>query len=308
MNISIQTRPPVDRTWIGVDWGTSSMRAALMNEATCLQERSNSNGILSVKPGGFADALNELCGDWLQRPDHALCLISGMAGSAQGWQITPYCNLPAGKSELTRQLQWVVKDRIALVPGLTTRHNSGPDVMRGEEVQILGALKLLGIADGRFVLPGSHSKWVQVKSERIEDFTTYMTGEVFAALRQHTLLARTLPPTSENQSFDEPSFNQAVELALKGGSLLNLIFSTRTLSLFDRATPLQLLSHLSGLVIGEEIRDQLHVSSQPVWVIGNDVLQERYSMALRVAGIDCQTLGSQATWCGLHALMKECLD
>jgi 2-dehydro-3-deoxygalactonokinase len=219
-----------------VDWGTSSLRAAFATNDQVEQTRHSDQGILKVSAGEFPRTLHELCGDWLEVPN-ALCLISGMAGSAQGWSLAPYCPCPAGQRQLAQHLHWVAPERIALVPGLSCELAHAPDVMRGEEVQILGVMQLHGLSDAQLVLPGTHSKWVTVRDHRIETFHTCMTGEVYALMRQHSILGRTLPALSSDETLDEEHFDQGVHLSLQGGSLLHHLFGVRTLALMERASP-----------------------------------------------------------------------
>ncbi|MFM2240070.1 MAG: hypothetical protein RJA69_1444 [Pseudomonadota bacterium] len=289
------------RPLVMVDWGTSSLRAAFAREQTVLETRHNDQGILKVPVGGFPHTLQTLCGDWLNEPD-ALCLISGMAGSAQGWTLAPYCPCPAGQAELAAHLHWIEPHRIALVPGLACEHAHAPDVMRGEEVQIVGALQLQGLQDAQLVLPGTHSKWVTVQSGRIEHFSTFMTGELYAVMRQHSILGRTLPPLSSDEALDETHFDQGVRLSLQGGSVLHHLFGVRTLALMERTTPGALASYLSGLVIGEELRVQHLSAERTVWVVGSSALQTRYARALALRGVPAQRLGDAATWTGLLSL------
>lgn len=284
-----------------VDWGTSSLRAAFAPGDHVVQTRHSDQGILKVTAGGFPRTLRELCGDWLAAPN-ALCLISGMAGSAQGWSLAPYCPCPGGQRELAQHLHWVEPERIALVPGLSCELAHAPDVMRGEEVQILGVLQLHGLSDAQLVLPGTHSKWVTVRDHRIETFHTCMTGEVYALMRQHSILGRTLPALSSDEILDEAHFDQGVRLSWQGGSLLHHLFGVRTLALMERASPAALASYLSGLVIGEELRTQPLVQGQTVWVVGSPALQSRYQRALSLLGVITHALGDTATWAGLMSL------
>jgi 2-dehydro-3-deoxygalactonokinase len=284
-----------------VDWGTSSLRAAYARNDQVLHTRQSGQGILKVPTGGFPATLQDLCGDWLAEPG-ALCLISGMAGSAQGWALAPYCPCPAGHAELAAHLHWIEPGRIALVPGLSCEHAHAPDVMRGEEVQILGALQLHGLREATLVLPGTHSKWVTVRSGRIEHFSTFMTGELYAVMRQHSILGRTLPAMSPNEALDGEHFDQGVRLSLQGGSLLHHLFGVRTLALMERASPTALSSNLSGLVIGEELRAQQLAAGSRVWVVGSSALQTRYQRALSHLDVQTQSLGDTATWTGLLSL------
>jgi 2-dehydro-3-deoxygalactonokinase len=239
----------------------------------------------------------------------ALTLISGMAGSAQGWQLAPYMACPRPLQNLTQHLVWVVPNKVALVPGISCELSHAPDVMRGEETQVLGALQLLGCADATVILPGTHSKWVMVKNNSVMHFHTFMTGECFALLKQHSILERTLSaPQSDPSSADEGDerlFDQGVALAFTGASLLHTLFSVRTLALMDRLKPTQGLAYLSGLLIGEELRAQAHLLKGPLVVVANPTLQRRYQRALALRGFSCQTLGDDATWQGLQCLASH---
>lgn len=289
-------------TLLALDWGTSSLRGARLDaRGQALEERSFGRGILTVAPGEFPAVFETCFGDWMQAPE-ALCLMSGMVGSRQGWLEAPYCACPAGFAEIAAQLAWVAPGRIAIVPGLCCEMDGIPDVMRGEETQIFGALQLLGLQDALLVLPGTHSKWVEVRAGRIQSFRTFMTGEFFALLRQHSILSRTLP--SSDTEFDDAAFEQGVALALRGHSLLQTAFSTRTLSLFDRLPASALPSYLSGLVIGEELRAQSLAAGNSVVVIGSEALTQRYQKALALRGVTAQCVGAQASWTGLWAISQ----
>lgn len=288
------------RSLVAVDWGTSSLRAARIGaDGSVLEQRSSARGILTVPAGGFPQVLQDTCGDWLT--GDALCLVSGMAGSRQGWREAPYCACPAGFAEVAQHLAWIEPGRIALVPGLSCEVAGVPDVMRGEEVQVFGAMELLRQREGTFVLPGTHSKWVRVEEGRIVSFATYMSGEVYALLRQHSILARTLP--AEEPALDEAAFTRGVRHAQEAGSLLHGAFSARTLALFDRLPGEALASYLSGLVIGEELRARGHPAAPPV-LVGSPALCARYRLALQATGCEARSLGAEATWRGLWALAQ----
>ncbi|MEY2657704.1 MAG: hypothetical protein RLZZ395_1446, partial [Pseudomonadota bacterium] len=137
---------------------------------------------------------------------------------------------------------------------------------------------------------------------RIEHFSTFMTGELYAVMRQHSILGRTLPTTANDEPWDEAYFDQGVLLSLQGGSVLHHLFGVRTLALMERATPLALASYLSGLVIGEEVRGQDLRADRPVWVVGSSALQTRYARALALRGVQTHRLGDTATWTGLLSL------
>lgn len=283
---------------IAIDWGTSSLRAARLGpQGQVLEERASAQGILAVPPDGFSAVFDALCAGWLQ--GDTLALMSGMVGSRQGWLEAPYCECPAGFDEVACRLTWLRPGQLAIVPGLRCEHDGVPDVMRGEEVQVFGALQQLGLDDATLVLPGTHSKWVTVRARRIEQFCTYMTGEFYALLRQHSILSRTLP--ADEGPLQEDAFDQGVDQALHGPSLLATAFSTRTLALFERLAPQALPSYLSGLVIGEELRAQAP-GSGPVVVMGGPALASRYERALARCGVAARRADAHATWHGLWAI------
>lgn len=287
---------------IAIDWGTSSLRGALLHPSgQVIEERSDARGILTVPEGGFPAVFESLFGDWMRLED-TRCLISGMAGSKQGWVEAPYCACPAGRVEVGRSIlaiDAIPGARIAIVPGLSDTHDGVPDVMRGEEVQIFGAMELTGLSDGVFVLPGTHNKWATVKKGRVASFRTCMTGEFYALLSRHSILARTL---DADAPLDEAAFLEGVTRAENGHGLLHNAFGARTLALFGRMPKEELASYLSGLLIGEELRTQSLQAAGEVVLIGSPVLTQRYTLALRAAGVATRTLGAEATWAGLHAL------
>jgi 2-dehydro-3-deoxygalactonokinase len=295
---------------LALDWGTSSLRGARINEqGQVLEERAFQRGILSVPAGGFAQVFEECFGDWV-RAGARTCLISGMAGSKQGWAEAPYCACPAGFADVAAQLRWIqdpaLTIRTAIVPGLSCELpcdlpglNTLPDVMRGEEVQILGAMHLGGWRDGLCILPGTHSKWARIQDGRVTDFRTFMTGEWYALLSQQSLLARTVDAQAP---FDPNAFALGLARARQGHNLLHNAFGARTLSLFARMEAGPLASYLSGLLIGEELRANDVQGARRITLIGSPSLTQRYALALATYGITAQAMGAEATWAGLHAL------
>jgi 2-dehydro-3-deoxygalactonokinase len=297
---------------VALDWGSSSLRGARMDAAgRVLEQRAFDHGILSVAPGEFPSLFEACFGDWMTGDD-TVCLMSGMVGSKQGWLEAPYCRCPAGFEEIAAGLAWVVRGRVAIVPGLSCEHDGLPgvtglqripDVMRGEETQILGALQLLGQHQGLVVLPGTHSKWAKVQAGCVQSFSTFMTGEFFALLRQHSILSRTLPVG--DGAFDAGAFDQGVTLALRSNSLLHTAFGVRALSLFDRLPAAALPSYLSGLVIGEELRGRTWQGAAEVIIVGAEALSLRYQRALALQNVRARRLGSEATWAGLWAVANK---
>ena len=291
------------RPVIALDWGTSSLRAARLDaRGGVLEERSLPRGILTVGPGEFPAVFAQATAQW-PVGDRPLCILSGMVGSRQGWQEAAYCPCPAGFADIAAALSWVEPGRIAIVPGLCCEQQGVPDVMRGEETQVFGAMALLGIGKGLFVLPGTHSKWVHVSDGRIKHFSTFMTGEFYALLRQHSILARTLP--QDDGELDARAFERGVHYAMHNANLMHTAFSVRTLSLFDRVPAAAMPSYLSGLVIGEELRSQ-HLSriADPIVIVAGAALAQRYELAMRLLDIPARAVGAEATWRGLWAIAQ----
>lgn len=289
------------RPLIAVDWGTSALRGARLDEAGhVLEEKSAPLGILSVPDGDFARVFAEQFSGWM-KPAGALCLVSGMAGSQQGWAEAPYVPCPAGPADVAEHLHWIERGRIAIVPGLSDAERDVPDVMRGEEAQIFGAMRLAGVADGLFVLPGTHSKWSTVHDGRVAGFRTYMTGEAYGLFAQHSILARTLDAAAP---LDEAAFLQGVARAGNGEGLLHNAFGVRALGLFGRLSPSRSASYLSGLLIGEELAQQKLEPGSEVIVIGAPALTARYALALGKKGAKVRTFGAEATWAGLSEIAR----
>lgn len=298
--LASHTKP--ERPLVAVDWGTSSLRAALLLNGQLQEERSSELGIMNIEPGEFAQVLNEFCANWLNL-ENVLILISGMAGSAQGWQLAPYCACPVSIAHLANSVHWISPGKIGIIPGLSVERSGVPDVMRGEEIQVFGALALTGKESARMVLPGTHSKWVQVHNKRIVDFSTYMTGEFFSVLKTHSILSKTLQDVGGEPTWDALAF----ERGLAGGEhkhLLHDVFAVRTLALFERESAGALLNQLSGLLIGYELRGQDLSLDEEIIIIGAPALERRYAHALRFAGASPVALGSAATWRGFGALAK----
>lgn len=257
---------------IGVDWGTSSLRATLLGaDGSVREERARPWGIRQLPQGGFEQALSDICTGWPARQ----VIASGMVGSRQGWHEVPYVDAPTGVEALAAHVTTFTVDNgrtISIVPGV--RDASRPDVMRGEETEIMGALAMRpGLAaTSQIVLPGTHSKWVDIREGRIEGFSTMMTGELYALLTQHSILGAMIPAGTSSET-NWPAFDNGVQTAHASGNagVLTRIFSARTLVLESRLEPAAIPSYISGLLIGEEWRAMLasgwlHGGSSPTLV------------------------------------------
>ena len=263
---------------IAVDWGTSSFRAFRISKSGATDRVDGPHGILQVPSGGFADVLRIAIAPWLADGERHV-LMSGMVGSRQGWQEAPYLPCPAGAAELARALVPVPFDgaQVLLVPGLKV-DGGVPEVMRGEEVQVVGALEVTG-PDAVACLPGSHSKWVRIAHGQVAGFTTHLTGEAFAALRDHTILGRLMQPGA---AADPDAFARGVERSGDPGGLLHHLFGVRTLGLTGGLADAAAASYLSGLLIGHEVRAAAPAGT--VHLIGDAALCGLYAQAIALCG------------------------
>ena len=294
---------------IAVDWGTSSFRAYRLDEAGGIREtRTAPAGILTVAAGGFPATLEAQLGDW---PDDAPIVMSGMIGSRQGWREAPYVECPTDAAAIARgilRVEWGAGRRAWIIPGLSCRDAAGiPDVMRGEETQILGVLAALPPADAVICLPGTHSKWARVSDGRILSFATAMTGEVFAVLRRHSILGRLMPPEAAAEaSVDEYWFRAGLRRAGEAGGLLHHLFGVRSRGLFAEVAEAALASYLSGILIGREIADLAPPASDgPVHLIGAKDLVQLYALALGEGGRKVVTLDPDCVAQGIFRLAEH---
>ncbi|MSP49965.1 MAG: 2-dehydro-3-deoxygalactonokinase [Alphaproteobacteria bacterium] len=287
---------------IGVDWGTSSFRAYLLDGGgAVLDRREAADGILAVQD--FDGCFERHCGAWADAHPKAPILLAGMIGSRQGWVEAPYCPCPAGAVEIVGRLTRHATARgrkLAFVPGLSWRSPSGADdVMRGEETQILGAA---GSGRQVLVLPGTHSKWVEAVGGRVIRFSTFMTGEVFAAMSKHTILGRLMT----GEGHDSNAFAAGIDASAEEGGLLHHLFRVRTAGLFARWPAESLSALLSGLVIGHEVRAaKASFAAERVLVVGGAALSERYAEALAALGLPAEIATADAAARGLAALARH---
>jgi 2-dehydro-3-deoxygalactonokinase len=273
---------------VAIDWGTSAARAYRLDAEGCVQDRrAVPLGIRHVRDARFEPALAKLLGDW--HADPVPRIACGMIGSRQGWVEAPYVDCPASLTALADRVVHAPQDALTIVPGVATRDAAGiPDVMRGEETQLLGAVG----PDERGVLailPGTHSKWARVEHGRIVDFTTFMTGELYGLLIEHSMLGRLAG--HEPGRFSRDAFSRGAARGLDEGELSHDLFGARTLALTGGLRSEDVADWLSGLLIGREIRAarawalRAGIDPSSARVIGADALVERYELALADAGI-----------------------
>jgi 2-dehydro-3-deoxygalactonokinase len=292
---------------VAVDWGTTSARASLVaRDGSIVDTRSAPLGIQSVRDGRFAQAMATLIGDWreLAVPRFA----AGMIGSRQGWIEVPYVECPASVDALARGLARTPGGELVVVPGLVTRGSDGlPDVMRGEETQLVGAVA--DDEDVLAVLPGTHSKWAHVERGTLAGFVTFMTGELYAVLLAHSILGRLAEPADGGTP--GPGFARGVHQGLDSAALSHALFGARTLALVGELAAADVADWLSGLLIGHEIAHARAWAAargsplQQVRVIGSDALTGRYREALALAGLDATAGPRDAAVRGLLRIARQ---
>ena len=284
--------------WIAVDWGTTNMRAALVGADGTVRARAADGPGMAALDGEaarFETALLAAVGVWLDDGADAPLdvLVCGMAGARQGWVEAPYRDVPAALDGLLDAAvpAPTAEERLSvrIVPGLC-RRGDRPDVMRGEETQLLGLLAREGVADALVCLPGTHSKWATVTGGRVVDFATHLTGELFALLSERSILRHSLPAggiaadrDADAADRDADAFDRGVEDALaRPDMVLASLFALRAADLLTGPAPARAAARLSGLLIGAEVAVAA-VAGRGVHIVGGRV-RSRYARAIRIAG------------------------
>ena len=289
---------------IVVDWGSSNFRAYRFGADGALVERHQAEaGILTVRDGAFEEVLQREIGGWIDPGTEIL--LSGMITSRNGWVETPYLEPPASLSGLaasavTRRASSGA--RLLFLPGVCNRAPQ-PDVMRGEEIQVFGSVS--PDADALVVLPGTHSKWVSVRAGAIAGFSTFLTGEMFALLRQHSIIGRLIPAGAASEN--EGAFRAGVALGFSRNprGLLNDVFTARSGALLGHFPSDDVAERLSGILIGHEIRAGLDSSITPSslpLLVGEAGLIARYRIAFDELGLASATGPNHAAVEGFRRL------
>lgn len=319
---------------IALDWGTSSLRAYRLGaHGATLELRSLPCGVMQLPAAndgdkaGFESAFEQACGDWLRAAPNTPVIAAGMVGSRQGWHEAPYLEVPIAVDGIGANLS-TLRSRdgqlIHIVPGLI-QNSMLPNVMRGEETQVIGVLNTLDAGsdalsqDVLIGLPGTHSKWVQIHRSKAQSqvahFDTFMTGEVYAALCGHTILGRGMQVSDIGSENDAAAAHRAFErgalvaqTSAGQAGVLSTIFSTRTLGLTGVLDGASQREYLSGLLIGHEIAalqtmllDQGPLPSEVI-LVGETGLCERYAQVLRAYDFGKIDVVAQATQRGLWQL------
>jgi 2-dehydro-3-deoxygalactonokinase len=286
--------------FIAVDWGTTNRRAYLIDSAgKQTGEFEDGKGILTISAGEFPAAIAEIRAKLGDKP----LLFAGMIGSNRGWKEAPYVACPAGLDELAMGLVWA-GEREAIVPGVSYVGDDRADVMRGEEVQVLGALAagLVG-PDSLVCHPGTHNKWTVLHQGRIQSFRTVMTGELFSLLKEHSILSDLLQgPVEANDVF-----RSAARYAVFHEALPAELFSIRASVLLGQRKKTDAPSYASGLLIGTDVRIGLtYPTGAQVVVMGRPELTHLYAAAIEQAERQAIQLdGEQCFLAGIQEIAKR---
>ena len=286
-----------------MDWGTSNFRAFRLDDTgRVIERRSYPTGILKVREGKFAETLQEQVGDWIAKGERRV-LLCGMVGSRQGWAEAHYLRCPVKIDDLADA---VVKVSFAgaealLIPGVIAEDSNGvPEVMRGEETEAMGIVEDCD-GCGLVCLPGTHTKWIELRDRSIVSFLTFMTGDAFAALRKHTILSRLM---NSDAAMDEGSFFRGVARSADAGGLLHHLFSVRTLALTGTLNEDTTASYLSGLLIGHEVRAVMPAAAH-VHLVGAVQLCNLYERAIVACGGTATLEDEDAAARGLAAIGRK---
>jgi len=288
----------VKGAFLAVDWGTTNRRTYRIGaDGTVEKTARDDRGVLAMPPGGYeaeAGQLREAFGDLPM-------LCAGMVGSNRGWAEAPYVPCPAALGDIAREAVWVEPGRTAILPGVS-RPGERSDTMRGEEVQLLGAAASGAVPDGALLCqPGTHCKWARVEDGRLAGFVTAMTGEMFALLKEHSLLSAQLNGAVEAGR----AFREGV--ADSGGDLLARLFGVRAAGLLGQRADADAASYTSGLMIGSDVRARLTESGgAEVFVLADAELGALYRTAIAALGGKASLVDSQAAFAaGATAIWNE---
>ena len=300
--------------FIAGDWGTSNLRLYLCKYnaggASHILETRSGPGISQLN-GDFEDQFFTLAQDWLDLWGALPVLLSGMIGSTIGWKDAPYLSCPVDAKQIAAgRLEFECRDiSFSILAGLRTENPLGAaDVMRGEELQMLGWLRLQDKPKGKrlFVLPGTHSKWTLVENGSITNFLTAFTGELFSLLGNNSILV-----TDKNSA----CFNQAVFMdgvraidSLGDAQLLHALFATRSKQVLGEMASTDALSYLSGLIIGADVigASRLFGEVDGVTIIGEPTLTQHYTLALDYFAVSSESCDpSDIAISGFEAIFEQ---
>jgi len=309
--------------FVAGDWGTTNLRLFLCDAQGVALESAAGPGVADVR-GEFPKVFASLVRPWTSRYGSVPAVLCGMVGSDIGWTLAPYVECPVSPAGMPDRCVAREDGRVHIVPGLRCRNRLGsPDFMRGEETQILGAIRLdPSLAVGRHLvcLPGTHTKWALLDNGSVAEFLTAPTGELFSVLREHSVLVR--DNTRSDDIAADVAFEQGVRRvqAHPQAALLHLLFECRSRRLAGELAPQSAAAFVSGLLVGSDVCGALSLfgrlrevaggapapssgEGSEVTLVGASALTRLYAVALSLESIPSRSVeGSAASLAGLSAV------
>jgi 2-dehydro-3-deoxygalactonokinase len=290
------------------DWGTSRLRLFLCEGPGTVLDTIDGPGVAAVKVP-FDTLFDSIMRPWEAQYGPLTAVMCGMIGSSIGWVQAPYVNCPANPEKIIDGSIALRAGSIHIVPGARCENRlRAADYMRGEETQILGVLTLDStLRRGRrlLCLPGTHTKWVLLEDGIMSEFLTALTGELFGALRDHSVL---VPAEYRSETVSGADFEIGVQRFndFPQAQVLDRLFECRSRVLSGELGARSAVSFLSGLLIAADVSSalQLFDASQAktsVHLIGEPQLTQLYAAALRHQSCDARQLdGAAASLAGLR--------
>ena len=283
--------------FIAIDWGTTNRRLYVVApDGRVVARTHDDRGVLSMRADGYPAELAAIRATHGELP----ILAAGMVGSTRGWHDVPYVAAPAALASLAAGVARL-DGNVAIVPGISRLDADRADVMRGEELQVFGATAAaLAPADALFCQPGTHNKWIVVEGGTIVDFTTAMTGELFALLRGHGILAGML----DGAVADGPAFRDGLARGRRG-DLPAALFEVRASVLLGARAAADAASYASGILIGADVAAHTDLADRDIYLLGSGTLADLYAIAIVDAGARPIMIDSESAFvAGIHALRE----
>ena len=300
--------------YIAIDWGSSRFRAYLLTQhMDIIESIDQPEGVKQHQYQDYTHICKQLLNNWshviqkLQLP----LFMAGMVGSNMGWHEVPYLPCPLSLSAISKQIvkresPW--NTNMYIIPGVKLEQNRHMDIMRGEETLVIGALELMQTEI--YCLPGTHSKWIEIKNKELQRFTTIITGELYAILKDHSLLAQGLP----TQRFNQQWFDEGImEMKEFDASLLINLFNVRAKRILNKLPKTSVLSYLSGLLIGAELstmQQKLLINkSKFIGILAPPMLKQNYASACHLLGICAKVIDNEIAFIkGIHTIIEGIND
>lgn len=276
--------------FLAVDWGTTNRRVYLLNDGQLIASEQDDKGVRALSSKDYPAEIASIRRRFGDLP----MILAGMVGSTIGWVSVPYAEMPADLPSLAAHIHRI-DERTVIVTGVCQR--SPDDVMRGEEVQLLGAVSQGAVpGDALLCQPGTHCKWVRMRGGAITSFSTAMTGELFSLLKQHSILA----PQLRDSAMDDEGFRAGVVRGA-AGKLQSALFEIRAKAMLTGAVDQS--SYASGLLIGEDIADR--VSAEPIYILADETLGNLYRTAIETLGGRAFVIDSHVSFISGITKIKE---